>query len=533
MKNIIKIKWVKTLFPLLPVLSSRPAGEASIYRYTSGLCRRLVVISEILAKLIFDNYIVPGVFAGDAIESQHDEWFRMVVVRVKGGMTMNDAGKRVNRTTRRALTWIAALALALSGLSLPVAAEQKPGTPGDSGPNAAAFRQMKHGLFITQTYGLTVSPPGTKIATFEEFANAFDVKEFADQMESIGVEYVYFTAWHKSIYCLAPIKAIEKWLPGHTCRRDLLGEIADALQKKNIKLVIYAHPNDAHDLTPEEQARVGFSTRGQDKNQKYNDFVNEVFVELTERYCKRPNVLGYWWDSWWHNGGPIDMPRLCKTVRTIFPGVITLSNKHDPRYIDFLSGEGGRMGSLRGMVATKDNLTWYLGGDWWNNNPGTTISITPEDMYRFLLLNVGTGAPGGMSWALSPLADGKTWGANNQPLKVMQELNRLIAPVRPTICGVLPSGNWRITSAIDWEKAPAFVAARSPDNQTEYVHVMKAPADRFIDLPKPVDTFKAARMYVGKHPVAMTVQGDSLRLTLPEGENWGALDTVIELAIKR
>lgn len=68
-------------------------------------------------------------------------------------------------------------------------------------------------------------------------------------MASMGMEYVYFTGWHKAIYCLGPNQALEKWLPGHTAKRDLIGEIADALHTKGIKLMIYAHPNDGHDLT--------------------------------------------------------------------------------------------------------------------------------------------------------------------------------------------------------------------------------------------------------------------------------------------
>lgn len=439
---------------------------------------------------------------------------------------MNGSGTKgfPSRPQSPARKRMAAIALALLGPGLLLAS--------DSRPNADAFRRMKNGLFITQTYRVTASPPGGKVSTLDEFANAFDVKTFADQMESIGVEYVYFTAWHKAIYFVGPNKAMEKWLPGHTTKRDLLGEIADALCAKNIKLVIYAHPNDGHDLTVEEQARIGFSTRGQDGNRKYNDFINEVFDELTERYAKRPNVLGYWWDSWWHNGGPIDMPRLRKTVLDRFPEAIFLSNKYDPKYIDFLSGEGGHMGSLEGMAASKDNQTWYLGGDWWNNNPNTTISVTPQALYRFLLLTVGAGAPGGMTWAMSPLSDGKTWGANNQPIKVMQEFGRLLAPVRPTVCDVLPSRNWLVPSGTRWTQAPAFVAARSPDNKREYVHVLKPPEGRFIDLPQPVESFKSARLYPDKRPVELSIQGEMLRLTIPAGEKWSTLDTILELAIK-
>jgi len=400
----------------------------------------------------------------------------------------------------------------------------------DMRPNAVVFRMMKHGIFITHTYGLTAAPKGMKITSPDDFANAFDVKVFADQMESMGVEYVYFTAWHKSIYMLGPSRTLDKWIPGHTAKRDLIGEIADALETKKIKLVLYTHPNDAHDLTPGEQVKVGFTERAKDPS-KYNDFINELLGEVAERYGKKPAVIGFWWDSWWHNGGPLDMPRLRNNVLSKFPGAIILSNKYDPKFIDFMSGEGGHMGSLGGRPAMADNQCWYLGGNWWNYDPNTQISITPEDMYRFLLLNVGTGAPGGMSWSVSPLADGKTWGGGNQPVKVFEGIGKLLAPVRPTICGVQPSRSWRLQGLVDWAKAPTFVAGRSPDNKKEYIHVMKPPEGRSIDLQKPVETFKSACLYKNRQKVQMVLQGDVLRLILPEGEKWGALDTVIELTI--
>jgi uncharacterized repeat protein (TIGR02543 family) len=396
----------------------------------------------------------------------------------------------------------------------------------DMRPNAVAFRQMKYGIFVTQAYGLTGVPAGQPVSTFDEYANAFDVQTFANQVAAMGVEYVYFTAWHKSIYCLGPNNALERWLPGHTSKRDVLGEIADALQTKHIKLVIYAHPNDGHDLTVEEQARVGYWD-ATNNYQTYNDFTNEVAAEVCDRYASKPNVIGFWWDSWWYRV-PMDMTRLRATVMAKFPGAITLSNMQDANFIDFLSIEGASMGSLNGVAAYKDNLTWYVAGDWWNGGGGS-ISISPEDMYRFTLLNVGTGAPGGMSWALSPMADGKTWGSNNQPLTVMQALGNHIAPVRRTICNVLPSHNWVLPTGTTWAQAPAYVAARNPVTQNEYVHVLKPPGDRFIDLPLPVESFTSARMYLSQSPVTMDVSGGALRLTLPAAESWSALDTVIEL----
>lgn len=439
---------------------------------------------------------------------------------------------RSPRVGTHALGLLATVLLALA--SLPAAAEPQ---ATDSRPNAVAFRQMRHGIFIHNVYGLTGWPDDRKGATLDEFAEAFDVKAFAAQMQEMGMEYVYFTAWHKAMYLLGPNKALENWLPGHTCKRDLVGEIADALHEKKIKLVIYAHPNDGHDLTPDEQAKIGFSNRAADKGEKINRFMNEVFAEMSERYGRKPNVLGYWWDSWWANDTPIDMRRLRATVLEKFPGAITLSNKFDPAFIDFLSIEGGGPPPFEQMTAFKDNLTFFTLGDWWSAGPGSSWyggrALSPEEMYRFLMLNVGTGAPGGMCWAMSPLADGKTWPGDNAPLEAMRELGKLIKPVRPTICGVLPSRNWLLPSEAQWPKAPAFIAARSPSNKIEFVHVIKPPAGRYIDLPKPVESFSAARMFVSKKPVSMTLQDGSLRLTLPAGESWSELDTVIELTIKR
>ena len=436
---------------------------------------------------------------------------------------------------RRAIRTAACLTASLLMLSgILSAADPQPAL--DQRPNAVAFRQMKHGIFIHNVYGLTGWPDDRKTATLDEFANAFDVKTFADQMAGMGVEYVYFTAWHKAMYLLGPNKAMEKWLPGHTAKRDLVGEIADALHAKKIKLVIYAHPNDFHDLTKEEQERIGFKMASPDQNKLVNNLINEVFADMCMRYGKKTNVLGFWWDSWGGNGGCIDMPRLRATVLKNFPGAITLSQNYNPKFIDFLSIEGGGPPSVDAMAAYKNNLTFFTLGDWWSANRNSSWyhgrPLSPEAMYRFLLLNVGTGAPGGMCWAMSPLADGKTWPGDNQPLKVIQACGQQIAPLRPTICNVLPSRNWLLPPNTTWPKAPAFVAARSQSNKSEFIHIIKPPAERFIDLPKPVESFSGARMYLSKKPVAISPQGDGLRLTLPDGESWSELDTVIELAIK-
>lgn len=413
----------------------------------------------------------------------------------------------------------------------------------DTRPNAVAFRQFRHGLFVHHVYGLTARPDGAKITTLDEFANAFDVNTFVDQVAGMGVEYVFLTAWHKAMYQLGPNPALERWLPGHTCKRDLVGEIADALNARGIKLVLYAHPNDGHDLSKDERNRVGYMDFPKDdpnRNKVLNDFINEVFTDFCKQYAGKPNVVGIWWDSWKHNGERIDMWRLNKTVRGLMPNAVLMSNNFDfnrkPNFIDFFSIESGwkgaKTGELNELTALHYNQSFPIAQNWWAN-PKATIQLSPESLYRFLVLTVGTGAPGGVAWAVSPLADGKTWGAENQPLKVMQDLNKHIARVRPSICGVLPSRNWLLPTKTTWATAPAFAAARSVDGSTEYIHVIKPPVGRTIELPKANERFSSARMLIGKKTVALEATDSGLRVTLPEGEQWDPLDTVVELVIAR
>lgn len=442
--------------------------------------------------------------------------------------------KADNMTMRSPVRTIGlAMLLGLSAISSLFADAPKPAE--DPQSHAAAFRQMRYGIFVHNVYGLTGWPDKARTqATLDEFTNAFDAKGFAEQMAAVGAEYVFFTAWHKSFYLLGPNAALERWLPGHTAKRDLVGEVADALHAKGIKLVIYAHPNDWHDLTREEQERVGFTIRTTaEGKKKLNDCINEVYAGLSERYAKKPNVIGFWWDNWWANGGPLDMPRLRQTVRNRFPAALTLSNMYDKRFIDLPSIEVWNVNKLDQVIARRENQTFPLFQNWWSTATSARMNWTPEDLYRILMLNLGCGAPGGTCLALSPLADGISWPGNGQSLEVLLALGKLIAPVRPSICGVLPSRHWRMKEGLRWPQAPAFVAARSTDGGKEYVHVLKPPAETFIELPKPAEAFSAACLYLSRRPVAMEQTGDILRLTLPEGEAWNELDTVIELKIAR
>jgi alpha-L-fucosidase len=52
---------------------------------------------------------------------------------------------------------------------------------------------------------------------------------------------VIWSATWRTYYFSAPIEAIQRMMPGRTLKRDLIGEVADALNCRGIKLMLYYH----------------------------------------------------------------------------------------------------------------------------------------------------------------------------------------------------------------------------------------------------------------------------------------------------
>jgi len=118
---------------------------------------------------------------------------------------------------------------------------------------------------------------------YAEAVRDFDVDAFADMVEDTGAGWVIFTMMHATAHCPAPIKVWEKYHPGQTTERDLIKEMADALNEKGIKLILYmsSHILLRSKLIPEEQGV---------------DVHMEILRELGQRYGRK--LAGYWFDGW-------------------------------------------------------------------------------------------------------------------------------------------------------------------------------------------------------------------------------------------
>jgi len=123
-----------------------------------------------------------------------------------------------------------------------------------------------------------------KDGTHKPYAQAvddFEVKPFADMVEETGAGYVFLTIGHAESYCPGPITAWEKYHPGKTTRRDLIAEMADALNARGIKMMCY--------LNVASLAR--YPRSGEDE---FTRIMTEIVTEFGQHYKEK--VAGYWFD---------------------------------------------------------------------------------------------------------------------------------------------------------------------------------------------------------------------------------------------
>lgn len=440
-------------------------------------------------------------------------------------------------------------------------------SPLHANPAAAAnFRSMKYGFFVHyvwggEAYSATVNKDGSMPAGIDDLANRFDAEGFARDVAAMGVEYVLFTAWHADMNVLYPSQVMEKWRPGHSAKRDLIGDMIKACKAKGVRVLLYTHPRDGHDFTDADMAKTGWH-RGEGSNPdfnkwdkaKWNDFINESYAELVDRYGD--DILGLYLDE--GSGAAdsdrvVDYPRLRKTITAKHPHLLMMQNDYGNLYTADL---GNMEVFYNHSHNTPDGDQWtsykipisvVAGSIFWAAFPeGKTepaqrsakvgfnpwIHYTPESMFRYTVLQAGSNTDGGGTlWAAGPYAGG---GWETGVLDRMKKTGELIKTVERSIKGTYPSTSWPTAPGTRIANLTWGVATQSTDASLEYLHVLKPPVgSKSLKLPAPADgkKFSKAVLLKGRKPVALQQGAEGVQVTLPDGEGWDPLDTVIVLQV--
>lgn len=157
------------------------------------------------------------------------------------------------------------------------------------------FVEAKYGVMFHWT-DFSLPKDGPK-KPYPDAVNAFDVDAFARQVEATGAGYVILTLNHAHPHCPAPIRTWEAIHPGWTTRRDLVGEIADALKQRGIRLLLYLNSpimtKLGEDIRQTGPYQLTYS------EEEFVDIHRQVLTEIGTRYGQR--LAGYWFDSWYQS----------------------------------------------------------------------------------------------------------------------------------------------------------------------------------------------------------------------------------------
>lgn len=376
------------------------------------------------------------------------------------------------------------------------------------------WMRLKYGIFshyVWNDYGMSPGVPnadGTHAKTIDEFADNFDVPNYVDQLEKAHVQYVVFTAWHSGTCPLFPSAAMAKWAPDRkSCpKRDLLGDLADACRAKGIRLFFYVHPY-------------------QPVCNPHNDWINDLFAELVERYGSR--IDGLWIDENMQDGTQdrvVDYPRLLKTIRDRNPELVLIQNG----------------GANYGVDGTQEVQ--------WEFNEGRMISQyqiftqtakSPADMLVTTVIQAAANAMGGgIQWSIDAHGAGvNTRGGLSAACKPMlDDFVKIFTPIAESVKNTYPSSSYPPPfqgavvrkSGLKWG-----VATKAWDDSREYLHVLIPPAGDTLSLPPPADgkVFAKARLLASGLPVGLAQSNRGLSLTLPAGMSWTTPDTVIVMDV--
>ena len=172
--------------------------------------------------------------------------------------------------------------LELTPLSAKAAIEADRQEARRSRASAEWLSKAGYGLMFHWT-SQSIGTNGT-IKPFDQAVADFPLDQFVEMVAATGAGYVLFTVGHAQAYCPAPLSSWGKYHPGKTTKRDLIAEMAQALNAKGIKLMCYFPTHVVGKF------RSSSST-------EFTQMTTDILKEFGERYGE--NVVGYWFDGFY------------------------------------------------------------------------------------------------------------------------------------------------------------------------------------------------------------------------------------------
>lgn len=442
------------------------------------------------------------------------------------------------------------------------------------------FLDKKYGLFVhyvwigQELYQVGVAdknmgvgaiyPDGRKVQSIEDMIRRFDVEQFGKDCAEAKFQYVIFTSHHYGMHPLYPSAVFKKWRhykEDNPENIDLIELIYQELKKYDIDLYLYIHPHDIHDFCKIDQDTFGYYGETREErnanmdSKKWHDYIDEMYQELMERY--QGKIKGIYLDESF--GDPTvseqmnDYERIRASIKDYDPNVVMIQNYYGSFYTldtgmleNALLWHGGKHSDVDTWATTElssGTVIRDFAGSWWARHSidaeDATAIASAEDLFRYVVLQAGQNTEGGGTvFAAGPYCG--SWVDRSGQKNIWEpgirdtfmKLGTYIDSVKESIFQTRPSTSFVTKGGTRYGQIDWGVATQSKDGIKTYVHILKPNINsREIRIGKSADKkrFTSARILKTGANVEIIYKGEELILTLPEGEEWDNLDTVIEL----
>lgn len=155
------------------------------------------------------------------------------------------------------------------------------------------FKDAGYGLMFQWTNRAT--PPAGGIKPWNQKVEDFDLASVLELVQQSGASFVVWSVTWGQQCISAPIRSLDRILPGRTTKRDLLGELADGLKARGVRLIFYYHYgyDCYHSKDPEWLKASGGGLP--DKTALYQN-IGSILGEIGNRYGDKL-------DGWFLDGG--------------------------------------------------------------------------------------------------------------------------------------------------------------------------------------------------------------------------------------
>jgi hypothetical protein len=307
-----------------------------------------------------------------------------------------------------------------------------------AGENAAWMNKAKYGIFVHYQYrillGYSVAtkpqfpePSQMTAAEWNRFVDGFDVQGFARQVAEAKVGWVIFCLDdHYFAWPCAPNNVFNDYTgyaSGQKCsRRDLIMELADALNANGVKLILYFAGLNGYMKEPKVMAGLLDDAGRGSMNEKKPPSPEcrqrrlAVLKEYADRY--KDKIAGWWFDGMElssYKDGPDDWRTISAIVRAANPkAVIAFSYGGNeqariyPAVDDFTAGDTWSKQDLKRLtpqrLPAQGGLLWhgkiYCGNVY--HGMGDANQFTDQELIDWITTCNAQGGVCTLDWPLDP-----------------------------------------------------------------------------------------------------------------------------------